>query len=98
MKPIKTVYYSDELNDDFAGTDIPTQKVDGRLKYVNHNPVWNFFAFLLYYLIALPIVYSVAKIRFGLKIKNRKNLRLARKTGYFLYGNGHVAQPHRDCC
>lgn len=87
MKPTKTVYYSDELNDDFAGTDISTKKVDGHLKYVNHNPVWNFFAFLLYYLIASPIVWLVAKVRFGLKIKNRKNLRLARKTGYFIYAN-----------
>ncbi len=87
MKPIKTVYYSDELTDDFAGTDIQTKHVDGRMKYVNHNPVWNFFAFLLYYMLALPIVWLVAKVRFGLKVKHRKNLRLARKTGYFLYGN-----------
>lgn len=87
MEPIKTVYYSDEINDDFAGTDIKTKRVDSHMKYVNHNPVWNFFAFLLYYGIALPIVWGVAKVRFGLKVKNRKNLRLVRKSGYFLYGN-----------
>ena len=87
MVPTKTVFYSDELNDDFAGTDIHTKRVDGHMKYVNHNPVWIFSAFLLYFVIAQPIVWWVAKVRFGLKIKNRKNLRLAHKTGYFLYGN-----------
>ncbi len=81
------MYYSDELHDDFAGTDIHTKHVDSRMHYVNRNPVWNFFAFLLYYMIALPIVWLVAKLRFGLKVKGRKNLRSARKTGYFLYGN-----------
>ena len=87
MKPEKVVYYSDPLHDDFAGTNIKTQKVDGDFPYIHKSRIWNFFAFLLYYIVAIPLVFIASKVYLGLKFENRKVLKKLRKTGFYLYGN-----------
>lgn len=88
MKKQKIVYYSDPLNDDFAGTNIKPRPFPERFKYVHKvNFIWKFFEFIFYYLIALPILWCVAKIGYGVKVKGKKNLRGLRTKGYFLYGN-----------
>lgn len=86
----KIVYYSDPLNDDFAGTKIKPKKVSKKYKYVHYNPIWRLFSTLLYYVIAVPVVWFYSKICRGVKFVNVKAVRKARKgqkKGVFLYGN-----------
>jgi len=83
----RTYYYKDELNDDFAGTDISRKDVKPNYRYIKKNPVWHFFAFILYRFIATPLVSLFQLIVYGLSIKNAKVLRGYRRKGYFLYGN-----------
>lgn len=51
----KTFYYTDELNDDFAKTDIKRKPLPENHKYFRKNPLWHFCAFVFYRLIATPI-------------------------------------------
>ena len=87
MKPEKIIYYSDPLNDDFAGTSIKRKEVGSGFPYVHRSALWRFFSFILYYLIAVPIVFAISKLYLGLKFENRKVLKKVRKSGYYLYGN-----------
>lgn len=84
--PKKTIYYSDPLHDDFAETKINTTVVDKSFPFITDNIFYRIAAFLLYYLIAAPIVWLVAKVYLGLRIENRKALRKVRGSVY-LYGN-----------
>lgn len=89
-KPKKTIYYKDELNDDFAGTKIKTKPVDKNFKYIRKNFIWNFFSWVFYYLIAVPIVAFYCFVIRGVKIKNKKAVKRARKgrkEGIFFYCN-----------
>ena len=83
----KIYYYSDELKDDFAGTHIRRKPLPADYEYFPKNPVRRFFGFLLYRVIALPIVFLYEKIVCGEKIVNRKVLKKYGKDGYFLYAN-----------
>ncbi len=83
----KIIYYEDELHDDFAGNGIQAKPVPADFPFAIRNIFWRIAEFILYRLIATPVVYLIGKIGFGLKIKNRKALRSLRGKGYFLYGN-----------
>ncbi len=83
----KVIYYSDLLNDDFAGNSIKKKDVDENFKFVHKSKLWNIVADIVYYVIAVPLVYLMCKIILGLKFKNRKALKKLRKSGYYLYGN-----------
>lgn len=87
MKDKKVVYYSDPLNDDFADTDIKTQHIPVDFCYVHKSVVWKILSFIVYYIVALPLVWLMAKLILGLKFKNRKVMRTLRGQGFFLYGN-----------
>ncbi len=87
MEQSKVRYYSDELNDDFAGTSINTCEVTSDFTFVNRNILWQICEFIVYRLIVTPLVFLFGKVAYGLKIKNRKALKALKKTGYFLYGN-----------
>lgn len=86
MIPKKIIYYSDLLNDDFAGTKIKELKLKNNYKYIDRNIFYNILALILR-IIVYPIVMPILKIRYLYRIKNRKVLKKAIKTGYFLYGN-----------
>lgn len=86
----RTYYYSDELNDDFAGTNIKRKELPLNYKYFSRNPVRKFFEFILYRLIVTPLIFLFQKIVFHETIKNRRGLKGYRKGGYFLYAN-HTA-------
>lgn len=87
MKPHKTYYYSDELNDDFAATKNLKQKpLRGDFPYIHSNPLWRAAAALLYRGLVTPIAFLYGKLFYGLRIKGKKQLR-GLKGGYFLYAN-----------
>ena len=88
MRPVKTIYYSDPLHDDFAGNHIDTQQVGADFPFVHQSRLWNKAAWRVYYIIAIPLVFLICKCYLGLKFENRKAVRkLPKGTGFFLYGN-----------
>lgn len=83
----KIYYYSDELNDDFAGTNIAQKPLPPDYRYFSRNPIRKFAAFVLYRLVVTPIVFFYMKILRGERVKNKKALRGYKKEGFFLYAN-----------
>jgi 1-acyl-sn-glycerol-3-phosphate acyltransferase len=83
----KTVYYEDALGDDFAGTKIKQLTFYPKFKYIHRNVFWRSFSWFVYYAVALPILWIVGKIGWGMKTKGRKNLRELHHRGCFVYGN-----------
>ena len=86
MKNEKVFYYSDPVNDDFAGTNINTCHVPACFCYIHKSVAYKILCFIVYYIIAFPLVWLMAKLFLGLKLKNRKNVKKA-EGGFFLYGN-----------
>jgi len=87
QNPKKTIYYRDALNDDFAGTNIKTQHLEADFKYIHRHFLWAIASFLIYYLVAIPVLFLTCKFALGVKIVNRKAIRKVRNKGYFIYGN-----------
>ena len=87
-KPRKTVYYRDPVHDDFAGTHIETCVIDKTYPY-RRGRVWRFFSNVLYYPIALPLVWLLHRGIQGIRFVNR-SARKAVSGPVFLYGN-HTA-------
>lgn len=88
----KVFYYKNELTDDFAGTDIKRKPLSENHKYFTKNPVWHFFAFLFYRIIATPIGSLFNFLAYRMRIVGKGKLRKYSKEGYFLYGN-HTLIP-----
>ena len=87
MKNERVIYYSDPLHDDFAGNGINTRQVPGDFCYVHESLGWRMLSFIVYYIIAFPLVWLTTKLVLGLKFRNRKVMRKLRGQGFFLYGN-----------
>lgn len=85
-KKTKIIYYSDELNDDFAGTNIKQKKVGSNFNYIQKNIIKRIFAFLIYYLIAIPVIFCYTRCMRHVKYINRKAVRKL-KGPCFMYGN-----------
>ncbi len=83
----RTIYYSDELNDDFAGGQVNVKKVNKDFKFIHKNPIWRFFAFILYYIIAFPIIWFYEVCILRVKFVNKKALKSLKHTPFFMYGN-----------
>ena len=82
----KTVYYSDPVNDDFAGTNINTKELPDDYRYFPKTAIRRGFACAFYHA-AGPIVWLLQKIVYGEKTVGRKKLKGYRREGFFLYGN-----------
>ena len=87
MRAERVYAYSDPLNDDFAGTNITTCRVGKEFRFVRSSLLWRAVSFVVYYGIAFPIVWLVARLYLGLRFENKKVLRQLRGKGFFLYGN-----------
>lgn len=86
MKPQKTVYYDDILNDEFSEAKITPKKIDGDYVYIHKSVFKKFTHFFWYRIVATPIAWVFLKCKFSHKIVNRKVLKQC-GGGYFLYGN-----------
>jgi 1-acyl-sn-glycerol-3-phosphate acyltransferase len=88
MKTKRTIYYKDYNNDDFAhDIGIKWKPLPEKMKFFHRNPFFSFFGSLLYYFLALPILWLYSKIKFGVKVVGKKKLKRAHIKGYFIYGN-----------
>lgn len=85
--PKKIIYYSDPLHDDFAGNHIKTKPVGKDFPYLRRSRLWALGSFLVYYAVAVPVVFLICKLYLGMKFENHRQLRKLRSTGFFLYGN-----------
>ena len=94
--PRKTVYYTDPLHDDFAGTRVKEPlSIDGDFPFVRRGPGWQLLTFLSRS-VAFPLVWLGNRLWYGVRIRNRKALR-GLKEGFFLYGNHTQAFPNATC-
>lgn len=87
MKSERVIYYNDPLEDDFSPLPIRTREVAQGFPFHRSSFLWNLAAALLYYCIAVPIVFLISKVYLGLQFENRQVLVQLSGTGFFLYGN-----------
>ncbi len=86
MEKENIVYYKSE-SDELFGSKIESEKIDGKYKYLHKNPFWNMAAFILYRILATPICKIYTKMKFNMKIENRKVIKKAKGQGFFIYSN-----------
>ena len=86
-KEIQTIYYTDELNDDFAGDSIKAKAIDEHYFYGDKSAWWMFKSWFWYRVIAHPIAITYLKLAHHHKIVNRKVIRQAKGSSFFLFGN-----------
>ncbi|MCD8039963.1 MAG: hypothetical protein LUF82_00395 [Clostridia bacterium] len=82
----KTYYYTDELNDDFAGTQIESKTLPEGYEFVPKTKGWRIAHFFVYKMFVTPII-KLIKLFSGTKIKNKQVLKPYKKQGAFIYGN-----------
>lgn len=85
--PKTTYYYEDELNDDFAFNGIVANKTPAKYKYLHKNPIYKFFEFILYWIIAKPVVLLINKIAYKQKFENHLTCKKSELKGCFIYAN-----------
>ena len=90
----KTIYYEDELNDEFSKSSIEPRIIDENYKYVHKNPLWNLCSFVLQNILSVPIKILYTKIKFRIKYIGKEKIKPYKNEGYFIYGN-HT-QPFAD--
>ena len=83
-------YYSDEVHDDFANTNIKAKPLPADFKYHSNNILVRLRSFVLYRIIATPAAFIYAKLIRGIKYVNKKCLKGYKNSGCFIYGN-HTA-------
>lgn len=89
----KTIYYKDELNDEFSKAKIVPDVVDENYKYIHKNIFWKIGSAILL-LFTLPIKCFYPKIKFHIKYIGKEKVKEFKNTGYFIYAN-HT-QPFCD--
>lgn len=80
-------YYTDEVHDDFAETHIEAKPLTKDFKYHSMNPLIVLRRFVIYRLIATPVVFLWMKVFRRVKYVNKKCTKGYKKQGCFIYGN-----------
>lgn len=82
----KTIFYKNELEDEFSEAKITPKKIDGTYNYEGGflRKIGRVF---LYHILAKPLAFLFLKIKYHHKIVNKECLKQAGDTGFFLYGN-----------
>lgn len=86
-KEQKVIYYSDELNDEFAGDSIVARPIDENYKYGSDSFFWNFAHVFWYKFFAPPIAIIFLKLKYHHKIVNRSCIKPYTKSAFFMYAN-----------
>lgn len=58
-------------------------------KFVSDNDLYNLLSDMVYYFVAVPVIYLISKIMFGLKIEGRENLDKANGAGITVSNHVH---------
>lgn len=85
--PIKTVYYTDERNDEFSSAVITPKSIDETYDYTPAGHWWKIKHFIAYRLIAMPIAWGYCKLVLHSTTRNRAVLRKVKGQACFVYGN-----------
>lgn len=82
----KTIYYTDELNEEFSEAKIQAKRIDGHYRYGGTflRPLGRG---LLYHAIVKPLARVWLKVKFGHRIVGGEVLKPYRHEGYYLFGN-----------
>ena len=91
MKEQQTIYFSDELNEDFSEDVEQDKPVSEKYVYYSNNLFWQIKHFFWNNIIAWPVSMIYAKTKFAWKIVNKKAFKQVKRTSYFIYGN-HTQQ------
>ena len=86
-KDKKTIYYTDELNDEFSKVQMKPRVIDEKYKYLHKNIFWNLAHFLVQNVLSVPIKVLYAKLKFRIKYIGKEKLKKYKKEGYFVYAN-----------
>ena len=87
----ETIFFEDELNDEFSTATIQAKKIDKNYRYLHKTIFGEILHFLCYRVIATPIAKIYLKAKFHHKIVGKEKMKEVKDTGYFLYGN-HTQQ------
>src|SRR5574344_1587595 len=84
----KTFEYTPDKTEDFGViVEHKNYKVSSNYKYIHKNIIFRFFSFIIYYCIAIPILWTLSKISNRVKIENKNVVKQLKDTGYFIYSN-----------
>ncbi|MCM1404169.1 MAG: 1-acyl-sn-glycerol-3-phosphate acyltransferase [Prevotella sp.] len=83
----RTIYYQDELNDDFEKKNIQPIRVDQNYQYLRRGWLPRLDQAFWYWWVAYPVVAVHARCKFHWQVKNKHLLKQAKKQAFFLYGN-----------
>ncbi len=86
MEEKRTIYYTDELNDEFSTAKITPIKIDKNYKY-NKNSLWDLCSLIVQNVLSMPIKVGYAKIKFKIQYIGKDKLKKYRNQGYFVYVN-----------
>lgn len=86
MSTKKVIYYKDELNEEFAPSDLESRVIDENFKY-SKNPIWDFCSIIFQNILSMPIKIGYAKFKFRIKYVGKEKLKECKDTGYFIYAN-----------
>lgn len=81
------IYYSDELNDEFAFDSIKPRKIGKEYVYVYHSFFKSFTRFFWYRMVVEPAAQLYLTFHFHHKVVNKKIFKSLRHTAFFMYGN-----------
>jgi len=87
MKFGSKLYYFNEQTDEVVHFKTYNKIIDKNYKYIHKNFLYNLWSFLIYYLIATPVVWIYYKLIKKVKIINKQVLKKHKKEGYFIYAN-----------
>lgn len=86
----KTLYYSDELNDDFSGTRITRRALETDYQYFNRGILGAVKKFIVYRLFLTPLSVVYCKLFKRVSYRNRRVFKGYKGGAAFIYGN-HTA-------
>lgn len=87
MSKPETYYYSDEVNDDFANTNIKNHSLPENYKFINDNIFGRLGRFLIARVIVMPIIFFYVKVILRIKYVNKKAMKPYKNRACFIYGN-----------
>ncbi len=87
MKKQDTFYYSDPVNDDFAGTKIVKKQIDDKFRYYHNGIFYKLKKFIVYRVIVSAVAKFYLTFCARVKYVNKKALKPYKKGPCFIYGN-----------